>query len=289
VSETITAELTIAAPRTAVFEALSANAALTTWFAEAAEIAPETHSFDFWGRYTPETPCREGGRHPLFNWDPERGVAFGWNVRGAATTVTVSLAEAERGTRVTLVHADVPDRQPGQYSFADFWDLSLQNLRGWVERREIGRRCDFSLHEKDAVRLSMAVGAAPAEVFAALIEPRLLDRYVASSATVEPHVGGRYDFGWEDGGPVQILELVTGERLAYAWEYSGEPATVVTWTLEASGGETHVVLVHSGFGPDRVNDDYSTGWLKFLHSLKFMLETGRDWQAPSFSSTDYEA
>jgi uncharacterized protein YndB with AHSA1/START domain len=285
--ETIKAELIIAAPLATVFQALTGNVALSAWFAESADIAPAEHRFDFWGRFTPEAPSREEGRHPLLLWEPERAISFRWHVHGDDTVVSITLAPAEGGTEVTLVHRDVPERNDGQSSFTDFWDISLQNLRGWVEREEIGRRSDFSLHEKDAVRLSMDIAAAPGDVFAALIEPRLLDRYIAAAATVEPQVGGRYDFGWDGGGPVKILELVSGERLAYAWEYPGEPATVVTWTLEGSGGETRVVLVHSGFGPVRKNDDYSTGWLKFLHSLKFLLESGPGWRAPSFSSTDY--
>ena len=47
-------------------------------------------------------------------------------------------------TLLRLVHEDLPTRQRGQASFTDFWELSLENLRGWVERRVVGVRCDFS-------------------------------------------------------------------------------------------------------------------------------------------------
>lgn len=286
-SETIQAHLTIATTPATVFEALCQNEAVTSWFADAADIVPEQQRYDFWGRFTPEVPDREAGHHPLLRYQPEHSLAFHWYLRGVQTTVTISLEPVLQGTEVILRHDNVADRQDSQYSLADFWGLSLENLRGWVERRQIGARCDFSLHSQGDVHLSIDISAPPESVFAALIRPDQLERYIATQATVVPQVGGRYDFGWEGGGPVKILELLPNERLAYSWEYPGEPPTVVSWTLEGSGGQTRLVLVHSGFGTDRINDDYSTGWLKFLNSLKFLVEEGSAWQAPAFSQQDY--
>lgn len=118
------------------------------------------------------------------------------------------------------------------------------------------------------------------------IEPRQLERYIASHATVEPRIGGKYDFGWGQG-PIKILDLAPDARLAYSWQYSGEPDTVVTWTLEASDGRTRLTLVHSGFGVDRVSDDYNLGWGAFLNQIKALAETGDHWRKVTTNEADY--
>ena len=130
------------------------------------------------------------------------------------------------------------------------------------------------------------IDAPPEAVFQALIEPAQLDRYIADQATVEPHIDGRYDFGWGDG-PQKILELVPNQTLAYSWSFPGEPATIVSWELEGSGGRTRLTLVQSGFGPDRTNDDYQSGWLSFLVRIKQLVETGAAWQKPVLTATEY--
>ncbi|MDH5507358.1 MAG: SRPBCC domain-containing protein, partial [Anaerolineae bacterium] len=178
--------------------------------------------------------------------------------------------------------------QPGQFSVADFWDLSLENLRGWLEKQTISPRCDFSDIKQGEIELHVDVEADPAAVFAALISTGQLKRYMGENPTVEPQVGGRYDFGWEGGGPVKIVELVPDKKLAYTWEYPPEPATLVTWTLEGSGGKTQLTIVHSGFTADRSGADYQVGWLHYLARIKFMVETGPGWQKAHIPVGDYE-
>lgn len=182
----------------------------------------------------------------------------------------------------------MPERKTGEASFTDFWDLSLENLRGWVERRVIGARCDFSGERTGDVHLEVDIAAPPEAVFHALITPEELDRYFATRAVVEPYVGGRYDFGWGNGGPVKILELAPPEKLTYSWEYPPEPPTVVTWTLERSGGGTRLMLVHSGFGSERLTEEYQTGWLNCLNRIKFLVEGGPTWRVPSHPTTHQE-
>lgn len=169
----------------------------------------------------------------------------------------------------------------------DFWDLSLENLRGWLERKAVGARCDFSSVQRGDVRLSAEIGASREAVFQALIKPEDLERYIAKKAVVEPRVGGRYSFGWKNDGPVKILDLVANEKLSYSWWYKRPEDTIVTWTLEGSGGRTWLILEHSGFGVDRSSEDYRTGWLAFLVRIKALVESGSAWHAPIFSATDH--
>ena len=182
-----------------------------------------------------------------------------------------------------VAHHDVGERADGEASVSDFWVLALENLRGYVERGQVTASPEFARSRGD-VQLQVEAGAPAERVFAALTEPVELDRWIGEGASVDLELGGRYDFGW-DHGPIKILDLVPGRRLAYSWTYPDEAGrvladeTVVRWTLEESGGRTRIVLVHSGFAPDAQTDDYRLGWLAFLALLKNLVESGPEWRA----------
>jgi uncharacterized protein YndB with AHSA1/START domain len=270
----------IAAPPAAVYAALTDAAALRAWLAEHAEVNTDERVFEFWGRYTPDG---ERGRQRLLGFEPGRRLSFGWQLHGAGTEVAVELEPGDGGTVLTLAHSGVPPLRSGGYSMRDLMMLSLANLASYCEGRELGPRCDFTALGTGQPRASADIGAPPGQVFAALIEPGQLDRWIAEHAEVEPRVGGRYDFGWDGGGPVKILELEPGRVLSYSWEDTWgsdatSEATVVRWELDGSQGRTRLTIVHSGFAPGRRTDDYQVGWLEFLVSLKRMLEVGPSWQ-----------
>ena len=279
--QTYTLRVPIGAPPGAVYAALTDAAALRAWLAEHAEVSLDDGVFEFWGRFTPEG---ERGRQRLLAAEPGRAVRFSWQLQGAETGVGIALEPQDRGTLVTLTHSGVPPRAAGdRYWVRDLLMLSLANLASYCEGRGIGPRCDFTSFTDVEARASVDISAPPGEVFASLIEPAQLDRWIAEHAEVEPHVGGRYDFGW-DHGPVKILELEPGKVLAYSWRHSwedqeGPDATVVRWELDGSQGHTHLTIVHSGFGgTGRRADGYQLGWMEFLASLKRMHEVGSGWR-----------
>jgi uncharacterized protein YndB with AHSA1/START domain len=278
--ETYTLQVFIGATPEAVYAALTSPAALRTWLAEQAEVAMDDGIFEFSGRYT---PGGERGRQRLLSFEPGRALSFSWSLEGATTEVAIAVEPAEGGSVLTLTHSGVPPRTAGDaYWVRDLLMLSLANLASYCEGRGVAPRCDFSASRDEQARAGVEIDATPGQVFASLIEPGQLDRWIATGAEVEPRVGGRYRFGW-DHGPVKILELEPDRVLAYSWRHSwddgdGPDATVVRWELEGSQGRTYLTIVHSGFGDDRRPDGYQLGWQEFLASLKRMHEVGPDWQ-----------
>ncbi|HEV8713901.1 MAG TPA: SRPBCC domain-containing protein [Candidatus Binatia bacterium] len=285
----IEVELIVAAEPQRLFRALTSARELMCWFCEYAEVSLEEQRYNFWGRFTPGAPERDHGYHPLLVLEPNRRLTFAWQVCEVETRVDVHLRTQGENTIVTLSHEGVPAHEPGEANLTDFWALSLENLRAWVERGVIGPRCDFSEAPYGDVRLSIDIAAPHEAVYHALLRPHELERYIATRATVEPHTGGRYDFGWEEGGPVKILELVPEERLSYSWTYEDQPETVVTWTLAGSGGRTRLTLVHSGFARNRKNGGYHGGWLKYMNRIKNLVEVGDRWQQPTLYVTDFSS
>ena len=134
------------------------------------------------------------------------------------------------------------------------------------------------------IRLSIIIDAPPERVFKALLDPAALNTWIAAAAEVEPHVGGRYSYGWRyqhggvdvDGGPTRILELVPNERLVTDWpDWRGDPSkppTRVAWLLEPVSGKTRVTVVHGEFPRTVDISDYPFGWTGFLNQLKDLVE-----------------
>ena len=118
-----------------------------------------------------------------------------------------------------------------------------------------------------------------------------VNRYIATDATVEPHPGGVYNYGWQGGGPLKILDIEENRKLQFTWRYdennTPSPETVVTWTLEGSGGRTRITLVHHGFASGRPADDYRTGWMKYMNEIKSMLELGDAWSPVKLEGVVY--
>jgi uncharacterized protein YndB with AHSA1/START domain len=288
--ETYTLRTPVGAPPASVYAALTDAAALEAWLAEHAEVDTGRGIFEFWGRFTPEG---ERGRQRLLAAEPGRRLSFSWALEDTRTTVDIALEDNGGGTLVTLTHSGAPPRAAGDaYWVRDLLMLSLANLASYCEGRGIGPRCDFTAFSAHEARGSVDIDAPASEVFASLIEPAQLDRWIAQHAEVEPEVGGRYSFGW-DHGPVKILELEPDKVLAYSWRHTwedgqGPDATVVRWELDGSQGRTHLTIVHSGFGAGGHRPEgYQLGWMEFLAALKRMHETGPSWRSVTCASGQY--
>jgi uncharacterized protein YndB with AHSA1/START domain len=281
-SADLRASITVAAPASRVYRALTDSTELATWFAEYADVSPTESRYDFWGRFTPEAPSRIDGRHHLLAAHEPQRLAFSWRLRGEETTVEIDLAEHTGVTEVTATHRGLPERRMGELSYHDLWETALINLQAWVETGRVGLQPDYAYVPVDAVEHAIDIDAPAAAVFAAISEPVQLDRYIGHGAVVEPRIGGRIDFGWGDGGPLRILDIAPRERLSYSWNHKDPHDTVVTWTLAGSGGRTRLTLVHSGFTADRKPDDYYTGWAAFMNAIRMVAERPA-WQPPVVS------
>ena len=162
--------------------------------------------------------------------------------------------------------------------------MTLANLRAHLGGSGV---ClpDFS-DPQPRLRQTILIGASRHEVFEALLNPDILNKWIAANAVVEPRVvGGRYSFGWKydvrgtevEGGPTRILELVENTKLVTDWpNWRGDPhlpTQRLTWLLEAIGDQTRVTLIHEPF--ERVTDfsDYPQGWAHFLGQLKRRVES----------------
>ncbi len=271
-SDALQIQVKVAATPEKVYQALMDAAALRAWFAEDAEVTP-TH-YNFWGRYTHSTPDRANGQHPILVNEPNKRLQYRWQINDLETTVQFDLLERDGQTLVVMTQSDGEKWSP--WLTEDFWFLSLENLRRYAEGKRSDMRVDYTVSPTGDAHIEIEIDAPPSDVFPILIKPEQLRRWIASNPSVEPVVGGAYDFGWGTS-PMKILELKENERLVVS---DPDTNTVATWTLEGAGGKTRLTLVHSGFAPDYDNTGLKHGWRNFLNWIRGIAEEGSAWESP---------
>ena len=286
---------TLAAPREAVFRALTDETELTRWFAEHVQVEPEAGGeFRFWGMHTYGAPTRAQSSQKIVRVEAPVLLVFSWHLEGRDSEVTLELApdpDAAPGTSTILKgrhhFPQAPDVPRALDLIDDLWRNACANLRAHLTGGEGVCRPDFS-DPRPRLRQVIMINAPREDVFKALLEPAILDKWIAAQATVEPQVEGRYSYGWKyqvrgkqvEGGPTQILELVEDTKLVTDWpNWRGEaepPAQRVTWLLEGIGDQTRLILIHEPF--ERITDlsDYPQGWQQFLGKLKAQVESTTD-------------
>ncbi|MDZ4763710.1 MAG: SRPBCC domain-containing protein [Chloroflexota bacterium] len=272
-----------------IFVALTDSAALKTWFAADADVSVSEGRYDFWGKYTPDNPDREAGRHKLIAAIPNQSLRFAWRLRhdGTMLDTEVEYKLVARGddTLVTVQQREaVPvSDEPGHNFMEDVWFLHLENLRRYLAGKPSDVRIDFSESMLGDVTHTIDIDAPAEIVFDVLIKPEQLNRWIASRATVDPRVGGEYDYGWGDFARMKILELEPNKTLKLDSSDAEHSNGVLTWTLEESGGKTRLTMVHSGFAPDTDNSGIYKGWWNFLNWIRGLAEEGAGWQPPLLS------
>ena len=273
------------ATRERVFAALTQPAELTVWFAEHVEVEPHPGgAYRFWGKHTYGAPTRADATQKILRLESPSRLAYSWTIHGRPSEVSLTI-EAKPGDpassvlRGTHTLAELPNIGRAKELVDDLWRLHSGNLQAYIKSGNRVLLPDFT-DASPSIRLSIMVDAPRVQVFRALLDPAMLNKWVASAAVVEPRIGGRYSYGWSydhggvkvEGGPLRILELVENEKLVTDWpDWRGDksvPLQKITWLLESVGSQTRVTLIHSGFVRTIDISDYPIGWSFFLERLQ---------------------
>lgn len=124
----------------------------------------------------------------------------------------------------------------------------------------------------------------PDRVWRALTDGDLIAKWMMRPAGFAAIVGQHFTFqttpagAWDGTIRCQVLEVVPGERLSYAWRggdagnvgYGSLLDTIVTFTLTGVAGVTRLRVVHAGFELPRNETAFTSmgeGWKKVVRRL----------------------
>ena len=265
------------------FAALTDSQALQAWFAEHAAVDLAASTYNFWGRYSLGTPSKEEGQHQILDLEQDKRLKFRWHFEDMNTEVTYELHERGQHTILTLQHDMFfgENVSEGAGNYEDFWFLSLENFRRYLDGKAVNMRCDFSLPMKGNIDVSIDIDADAETVFDVLINPAQMERWIARKAEVDPRVGGKYRLGWGESDIDKIEEYEENAKISQSWQADEYyPASTTTWTLEKSSGKTRLTLFHSGFADDADTDGLHLGWRNFINWIGSIAEYGEGWQSP---------
>lgn len=262
----------------AVYTALTDPDLMMEWLTESAEVDLADGRYEFWGRYT---PLGERARQRLTGSATNERLAFSWDLDGdEPSQVEVVLApDGDEGTVVTVTHTGVPAAR--RQALDCFWPVTMANLAAHSEGLQTMPPFDFSAPAQEAALARTVIDVPAEEVYNFLLDPAQVGPWISGNPTIEPEIGGRYDFGWAhgpDNGPVQLIELDPDKQIAYTWRSGGSAQTVVRWQLRAVRGTTFLTLVHEGFTDDTAAEEYRLGWPPHLVELKRRLELGANYE-----------
>ncbi len=126
------------------------------------------------------------------------------------------------------------------------------------------------------IRQTVTIGAAPLEVYCALLDSKRHAAFTGSAARISAKVGGAFScYGGYITGT--NLELIPSRRIVQAWRSRGWPLgtfSLVTFALaRAAGGATRLTFTQVGV-PASDTKDKAGGWrTHYWRPLKAYLES----------------
>jgi uncharacterized protein YndB with AHSA1/START domain len=128
--------------------------------------------------------------------------------------------------------------------------------------------------ETPGIDRELTIAARPETVFAYLVEPDKMVRWMGRTAELDPRPGGLYriDYNGSDIVRGEFLEVDPPRRVVFSWGWEEPGSTTppgsstVEVTLTPVDGGTRLNLRHTGLGADEI-DGHAVGWDQFLPTL----------------------
>lgn len=258
-----------------VWQALTDWQQLTQWLAEKADVDLAAGRFQICGRQLPDSPCDGSDRFSLASFEDGTRLELNWDYRGEQTLLAISIAANEGGSRVELLHGNVPRRGETEVTMIEYWQWVLMALRGYCETGHAPTLFQFGAkQETGQLEISIDIEADKGRVYEILSTSEgLKGIFGGEGPEVEMKEGGTYHYGWgPNEGPTKVIDFREGEMIHTDWYHGKDPETFLTWKLSGSGGRTRLTLVHSGFPNEEQKHDYEAGWFHFLVELREIAE-----------------
>lgn len=132
----------------------------------------------------------------------------------------------------------------------------------------------------EPIRVERLVAAAPAAVFAHLVDAKLRAKWLGLASTLESRAGGSFEMLSPNGMTAmgEVVEVVADRKVSFTWGWQGHPgvppgSTLVEIELIPDGDQTRVRLTHSELAVDE-QPLHLTGWSHYLQRLAVVVSGG---------------
>ena len=124
------------------------------------------------------------------------------------------------------------------------------------------------------IRREVMLHAAREDVWSALTEPELIERWLADEVELDPREGGEVRFRYEDGEERRgrVEEIVPAERLRIRWRREQRSETEVEFVLADAAVGTRLLVIESG--PALAPRASAAAWADGLLRLEVMCLDG---------------
>ena len=98
------------------------------------------------------------------------------------------------------------------------------------------------------IRREVTLHAAREDVWSALTEPELIERWLADEVDLDPREGGEVRFRYENGEERRgrVEEIVPAERLRIRWRRERRSESEVEFVLADAAAGTRLLVIESG-------------------------------------------
>jgi uncharacterized protein YndB with AHSA1/START domain len=147
----------------------------------------------------------------------------------------------------------------------------------------------------DAVESEIRIDGAPEAVFAYLVDPDKMVRWMGSHAESDPRPGGVYAVDINDQARARgrYVEVVPHTRIVFTFGWEGDRkvppgSSTVEVTLTPDGNGTLLRLVHRGLLAAAMRDQHRDGWQLYLARLSVAAGGGKPGPDPNANSPHEE-
>jgi len=133
----------------------------------------------------------------------------------------------------------------------------------------------IAIDGKRALRFERMLNKAPDQVWAALVEPAALARWLQADATIDPFAGGRFHLVLGGGSSTMmgvVREWAPPRVLEYTWQEKEAGAdSIIRFEIQPREGGSRLILTHV-FPGDAAIPDFASGWHWHLDALDDALD-----------------
>ena len=151
-------------------------------------------AYRFWGKHTYGSPAKSDATQKILRLTAPSQIAYSWAINGRPSEVSIAIEASPDDPNTTVLkgkHAfvELPNIDRAKELVDDLWRLQCGNLTAYLASGSGMLLPDYA-DPSPSIKLSIMIDAPREKVFQALMDPAILNKWVASACAGRA-AGGR--------------------------------------------------------------------------------------------------